>query len=307
MEFRQLEAVVAIDDQGSFSGAADALGMAQSTVSTRVAHLEAELGADLVDRASGTLTDAGRVVLERSRRILAERSAIEADVGELTATVRGPVALGMIGTAGRWIVPLLLAAQRERYPGVRLRIVEGTNTTLSPPILDGHLDLAVLAWPVDSPELRLDPLFEEDLVLVAPRDHPLARRRSVSLAALARHELLLPLGGTPIRREIDAAAQAHGVELHPLLEMDGLRTIASLTFDGLGLSILPASMVTARLRDQFTTVRVVGLPRRRVVLATRRFGFPPAPARAIGSLLAEVVAAVGDPPPGVHVDARPPQ
>ncbi|HEV2427350.1 MAG TPA: LysR family transcriptional regulator substrate-binding protein, partial [Acidimicrobiales bacterium] len=161
--------------------------------------------------------------------------------------------------------------------------------------------------PVDSPELRSDPLFEEDLVLVAPHDHPLARRRSVSLTALARLELLLPLGGTPIRREIDAAAQAHGVELRPLLEMDGLRTIASLTFDGFGLAVLPASMVTPRLRNQFASVRVDGLPRRRVVVAARRFGFPPAPARAIGSLLSEVVAGVADPPPGVHVGARPPR
>lgn len=296
---------MAIGEHGSFSGAADALGTVQSTVSTRVARLEAELGAELVNRASGALTESGRVVVERARRILAERSAIESDVGELAATVRGPVALGMIGTAGRWIVPLLLGAQRERFPHVRLRIVEGTNTTLVPPVADGHLDLAVLAWPVDAPDLRVDGLFSEDLVLVAPREDPLARRRSVSLAALARRELLLPLGGTPIRREIDAAARAHGVELRALLEMDGLRTIASLAFDGMGLAILPASMVTPRLRDRFAAVRVEGLPRRRVVLVARRYGFPPAPARAVAALLAEVVAAA-DPPLGVHVGARPP-
>jgi DNA-binding transcriptional LysR family regulator len=307
VEFRQLEAVVAIDSQGSFSGAAAELGTVQSNVSTRVARLEAELGAELVDRATGALTEAGRVVVERARRVLAERSAIEADVAELTATVRGPVALGMIGTAGRWIVPLMLAAQRERYPHVRLRIVEGTNTTLVPQVLDGHLDLAVLAWPVDEPELRVDDLFDEDLVLVAPRGHELARRKSVSLTVLSRHELLLPLGGTPIRRELDAAAAAHGVELRPLLEMDGLRTIASLTFDGLGLSILPASMLTPRLRGQFVAVRVEGLPRRRVVVVERRYGFPPAPARAVAALLAEVVAGATDAPRGVHLGARPPR
>lgn len=292
-----------IADHGTFSGAAEALGTVQSNISTRVARLEAELGTALVDRSTGSLTDSGRVVVERARRMLAEREAIAADVSEMTATLRGQVALGMIGTAGRWIVPLLLAAQRATYPRVQLRIVEGSNSTLVPQVVHGQLDLAVLAWPVDEPELTVTELFAEDLVLVVPVGHELAGPGPVTLRTLSRYDLLLPLTGTPIRREIDQAASAHGVELSARLEMDGLRTIASLTFDGLGIAILPASMLSARLRDQFVAVPIEGVQRRRAVLVGRRFGFPSAPTRAIGALLIDVVAGASDVPAGVHVGA----
>lgn len=301
MEIRQLEAIVGIDDQGTFSGAADALGTVQSNISNRIARLERELGTGLVDRATGGLTESGEVVVLRARRILSELGAIAADVSELTSEVRGDVALGMIGTGGRWIVPLLLAAQRERLPHVRLRIIEGSNSSLEPQVAHGTLDLAVLASPVVTPELTETELFAEDLVLIVERDHPLAGSGPITFATLAPYELLLPLAGTPLRREIDDASHAQGVELRALLEMDGLRTIASLTFDGMGIAILPASMLSTHLRDKFVAVHILDLARRRVVLAGRRFGFPSAPVRALGALLSDVVRGARNVPDGVYL------
>ncbi len=303
MEIRQLEALIGIVDHGSFSGAADALGTVQSNISNRIARLEAELGATLVDRASGAVTESGAIVVHRARRILSEVAAIGSDVSELNADIRGQVDLGMIGTAGRWIVPLLLDAQRRQFPHVALRISEGTNSALEPRVANGQLDLAVLAWPIVTPELSDSDLFSEDLVLIVARDHPLARRTSLPFPALADIELLLPLGGTPLRREIDEAAAAAGVVLRPLVELDGLRTIASLTFDGYGPSILPATMLSQHLRANFTAVHIEGIARRRVSVVTRRFGFPAAPVRAITALLHEVVRDA-KPPRGVYVPSR---
>jgi len=301
VEIRQLEALVGIDDHGTFSGAADALGTVQSNISSRIARLEAELGTELVDRAQGVTTESGRIVVARARRILSELAAIAADVSELRADIRGRVTFGMIGSGGRWLVPLLVDAQRERYPNVVLHIVEGSNSTLVPQLVQGLLDISVLAGPVDEPELTCTDLFDEDLVLIVPHDHALAGETSVSFETLSRYEFLLPLPGTPIRREIDAASRAHGVELRSLLEMDGLRTIASLTFDGLGIAILPASMLSRHLRSSFVAVPIEGIPQRRVLLVGRRFGFPSAPVRAVAALLSEVVRAADDPPAGVHL------
>jgi DNA-binding transcriptional LysR family regulator len=302
VEIRQLEALVGIADHGTFSGAAHALGTVQSNISSRIARLEAELGAELVDRSGGVLTESGEVVVARARRVLSELASVAADVSELRADIRGQVMLGMIGTAGRWIVPLIFEAQRRAFPHVRLRIVEGANSTLGPQLASGVLDLAVLASPVVAPELALTGLFDEDLAVVADRRHPLARGASpVTLAQLADVEILLPMEGTPIRREIDEACEAAGVTLRPLIEMDGLRTLASLTFDGHGPAILPASLLSVHLRETFVALPIVGMPRRRVVLASRRFGFPPAPVRALASLLPEVVASARDVPTGVHV------
>jgi len=112
---------------------------------------------------------------------------------------------------------------------------------------------------------------------------------------------MLPYPGTPLRREIDEAAAKADVTLVPLVELDGLRTIASLTFDGHGPSILPSTMLSQHLRPNFVAIPIEGISQRRVVLARRRFGFPAAPVRAITALLAQVVHQAQQVPVGVSV------
>ncbi len=301
MEIRQLEALVGIAEHGTFSGAAEALGTVQSNISNRIARLESELGCELVDRASGSITESGTIVVNRSRRILSELSAIASDVSELNSEVRGQVSVGMIGTAGRWVVPLLLNAQRKIYPHISLRITEGTNSVIEPQLVTGTLDIAVLAWPVAAPELADTDLYREDLVLIIARTHELASRESVTMADLTNIGIMLPYPGTPLRREIDEAAAKADVTLVPLVELDGLRTIASLTFDGHGPSILPSTMLSQHLRPNFVAIPIEGISQRRVVLARRRFGFPAAPVRAITALLAQVVHQAQQVPVGVSV------
>ena len=146
------------------------------------------------------------------------------------------------------------------------------------------------------------PLAPLDLVLIVDKKHPLANMpEPLSFTTLAKYELLLPLQGTPIRREIDDASRLVGVELQPIIELDGLRTIASLTFDGHGPSILPATMLSKHLREKFVGRHIDGIAKRRVVLATRHFGFPAAPVRAIHALLVEIGTHATNAPDGVYL------
>ena len=306
MEIRQLEALIGIADHGSFSGAAEVLGTVQSNISNRIAHLETELGTELVNRSTGLLTESGDIVVDRARRILNELRGIASDVSELSAEIHGQVVLGMIGSAGRWIVPLILEALKSTYPHIALHIVEGTNSVIEPQLVKGQLDLAVLAWPIYAAELTGVDLFSEDLVLIVDKEHALAKLPApLSFATLAQYEILLPFRGTPIRREIDEATRLAGVELKPLIELDGLRTIASLTFDGYGPSILPATMLSRHLREKFVARPIDKIARRRVILATRRFGFPAAPVRALHALLIDVVKHAKNVPEGIYLDAPP--
>ena len=308
MEIRQLEALIGIADHGSFSGAAEVLGTVQSNISNRIAHLESELGTELVNRSNGLLTESGEIVVDRARRILGELRGIASDVSELNAEIHGQVVLGMIGSAGRWIVPLLLEALKENYPHIALHIVEGTNSVIEPQLVKGQLDLAVVAWPIYAPELAGVDIFSEDLVLIVDKDHPLATLPGpLTFTTLAEYEILLPFRGTPIRREIDEASRLQGVELKPLIELDGLRTIASLTFDGYGPSILPATMLSRHLRDKFVARHIDKIAKRRVMLAMRRFGFPAAPVRAIHALIIDVVRHATNVPDGVYLGKTPPQ
>jgi LysR family hydrogen peroxide-inducible transcriptional activator len=301
MELKHLQALMGIADSGSFSAAAEALGTVQSNVSAHVARLERELEVTLVDRSAGRLTEEGQVVVARARRVMAELDAMVSDVVSMRHQVRGRVRLGIIGTTGRWLVPQLFVRLRRRHPEVTLVVTDGTNTTLEPQLLTGQLDLAVVTMPIPSDEISVSPLFDEDLVLVVPATHPLAGApQPLPMSALGELELVLPSPGTALRGEIDAAAGYAGVTLHPLMELDGLRMIASLTFDGHGPSVLPATAVPAHLRSQFALLRIEDLPRRRVGVALRVRGLPSAAARALIDLLYAVIQDADAVPEGLH-------
>jgi DNA-binding transcriptional LysR family regulator len=301
MELRHLQALTAINDHGTFSSAAEHLNTVQSNISAHVARLERELGAPLIDRADGTLTEEGRVVVARARRILSELDALVADVAACKDEVTGTVKVGMIGTTARWLVPRLMELARIRHPKLRLVVVEGNTTGLEPQLASGQLDLAVLHLPVTGRDLVARMLFEEDLMLVVPGGHPMASiDRPLALEDLAELELLLPVSGTAFRDELDAVTRPLGITLLPAAEFDGLRLIASLTFEGYGPAILPATAIPKTLRSQFHGIPVDGLPRRRVGVAQRSRGLPSAPTRALIELLKEVVSIPEDRPGGVH-------
>jgi LysR family hydrogen peroxide-inducible transcriptional activator len=285
-----------------------------------VARLERELAVILIDRSAGRLTDEGEIVVERARRVIAEVDAMVIDVGSLGREVVGTVRVGMIGTTARWLVPLLLSRLAEDYPQITVHVADGTSSTLEPQLLSHALDLGVVSLPVPDNELSASPLFEEDLMLVVPVDHPLARefpeegvaisdeadrQRVVPLESLGNVALLLPSPGTALRDEIDAVLEPAGVVLHPLMELDGLRLIASLTFDGYGPAILPASAVPSHLRPRFRLLGIEGMPRRSVGVAVRRRGRPSAPVRAVVNALYDVINH-GRVPGGLHPFERRP-
>jgi DNA-binding transcriptional LysR family regulator len=294
MDLRQLAALVAIDEVGTFSAAAARLHTVQSNVSTHIARLERELGAVLVDRSTGRLTQEGLAVVARARRVQSELDALVADVTSMRDEVAGHVRLGVLGTTGRWLLPPLLAAMARRHPKVRVGVLEGNTTSLLPQLLAGALDLAVVNLPVDDHDVVVEALFEEDLVVVAPSGHPLAELDLVGLDELAAHELLLPPPGTSIRVELDRAARAAGLALRAKAELDGLRLIASLAFEGFGAAVLPATAIPRWLDGDWRLVPIHGLGRRKVSIARRRAGLLSAPARALLQAVTEVVAERAD-------------
>ena len=300
VELKHLQALLGIADTGSFSAAAATIGTVQSNVSAHVARLERELDVQLVDRASGRLTEEGEVVVERARRVAYELEAMVADVTALRKEVVGTVRLGMIGTTGRWLVPQLFDLLRVRHPHIHLNVADGASAPLEQQLASGQLDLAVVTFPLSGDEVLAAHLFDEDLVLLVPRSHPLAEESSLPLERLSELELLLPAPGTALRAEIDSAVVPARVELRPAMELDGVRLIVSLAFDGYGPALVPATAVPGHLRESFAVVRIEGLPRRRVGVAQRRRGLLSAPARAVIDVLDVVVHDALSMPEGIH-------
>lgn len=290
MDLRQLNALLAVAEHQSFSAAARALHTVQSNVSTHVARLEQEVGSTLIDRTQGELTPEGEIVADRARRILAELRAIEDDLVALRGDVAGHVRVGMIGTTARWLVPPLLTAISEQYPRITIQIIEATTTSLIPQLLSDRLDLAVVNLPVDNPDVDAQTLFSEERIIVAPAGHPLAEHRRIDLATLSRHPILLPPKGTAFRDEIDADARRQRVELSTQAEVDGLRLLTSLAFQGYGPALVPATATPSWLEGEWVRITVDGLSRRVVGLATPRRTAPSAPSLTVSELIRTLIA-----------------
>ena len=301
MDLRQLNHLIAVAEHQSFSAAARALHTVQSNVSTHVAKLEKELGAALIDRHTMQPTAEGRAVLERARRIRTELQAINDDIVSMRHEVAGEVRIGCIGTTGRWMASPLLGRLAERHPALRPVLVDATTTSLTPRVLDGDLDMAIVNTPVVEAGLESEPLFDEERIIVAPADHPLADRGTIDVADLAEHPVMLTPRGTTFRDAIDQELATVGVRLTAAAEVDGLRLLASLAYQGYAPALLPASAVSGYPDGDWSLVHVEGLARRSVGLVRNRRTTPSMPIRAAREVVLDVIREIAPRQPGIHV------
>lgn len=305
MEIKQLQSLVAISEHGTFSAAAKALDTVQSNVSAHIARLEKELGTTLVDRTSGTLTDEGEMVLTRARRILHEMEDIDADIHSLGETATGDCRIGTLGTTARWLMPPLLNSLVRHHPGVRPAIIEGATSALLLRLSSGEIDAAIVHFPIVDTALDATELFAEELLLLAPKKHVLAERSTISLEELSEYPLLLAPRGTAQRRIIDRAAATRGVALRSQAEIDGVRLMASLVFEGFGPAIVPASAAPGWLKGDFVRITVSDLPRRVVGWVQRERPRPSRATLAVRDRAIEVVKRHAPRQPGITIDIAP--
>ncbi len=297
MELRHLETLIAIDEEGTFTAAADSLRTVQSNVSEQVRQLEAELGVTLLarGRSGATPTESGQVVLNHARRIRRELQMLHEDVAALQGLQVGRASFGIVGTASRWLVPALVADLRGRAPGIELRVNEGASERLLAEVLTEELAQAVVTSPVRDERLAVEQLLEEGLVGLAPPGVELPPD-PVPFEELARHPLVLPPVGNPLRIEIEQVARARDVVLSVAVEVEGIRLIADLVAANAGVSVLPETAIPPEL----TAVRlftIANLPPRRLALISPKASPLSLADRAVRDTVLRIVAdARGRPP-----------
>jgi DNA-binding transcriptional LysR family regulator len=271
MDVRQLEALLAVAEAGSFTAAADQLHTVQSNVSEHVRQLEAELGVQLLVRGRrGTVpSEFGVRVIERARAVRSEIEALYKDLSMLQGLETGHATLGVVGTVSRLLVPMVVAEMRKSAPGVSLRLTEGASERLAGEVADRQLANAVVTEPVSDARLHVEHLRDEALVALVPSSLLLTAREPIALAELAHETLILPPEGNPLRDEVETAARADQVELRVPIEVEGIRLIADLVAAGVGVSILPETAV-APDHVGVRQLRIARMPPRRLALVTAR-------------------------------------
>src|SRR6476469_6512996 len=289
MELRHLETLIAIDDEGTFTAAADSLRTVQSNVSDQVRQLESELGVTLLARGRGgaTATESGRVVLARARRIRRELDLLHEELAALQGLRVGNATFGVVGTASRWLVPQLVEQLASGAPGVRLLVHEGASERLRAELVTGELALAVVTAPAEDPRIVFEHLADEPMVGLAPESTDIGEG-PFSVTDLARYRLVLPPGVNPLRAEIEAAAARRGVQLDVPVEVEGIRLIADLVAAGAGIADLPETAVPPVL-DGLRTFAIADLPPRQLGLATLKNAPLSLADRAVRDAVLEIV------------------
>src|ERR1700722_4444439 len=214
MEIRQLRYLVALAEERNFTRAAAREHVAQPALSQQIRRLEEELGLALVARTTrrAAWTDAGAVLVARARRILAELEAAQTELQGLRGIQTGHVSIGAMHTMGPVDLSLALAIFHQRHPGVELTVREQASEEMAEMLRVDELDLAFLSVTerIESHGLGLHRLVSEELVVLLPREHPLAERGQVRMAELSGQQFISFRQGARLRELLVSAAGRGG-------------------------------------------------------------------------------------------------
>jgi len=278
--------------RGSFSAAADALSYTQSAVSQAVARLEAETGTELVvrDPRGVRATAAGATLVEHSEAIFSQIEAAEADLAAVLGLRGGRLRVASFPSAGATLMPLAVAAFRERHPQVGLTLAEGEPDEIAARLRAGEFDLALLfefsgARERPSAGLSTAELLEDPMHVALPGEHPLAAKPALTLADLREEQWVQTSSSSACARHVVRSCLAAGFEPQVSFESDDYETVQGLVAAGVGVALIPRLALTRVHPEIIVRALAPHSPARKVVAAT-------ASSRALAAPAADTMVAI---------------
>lgn len=247
---RQLEYAVALADELHFGRAADRCNVSQPGLSTQLRALEDRLGVALFERSKRhvELTAAGRDVVERAKRVLADVQDLSTVADAHAGDVVGSINVAAIPTMAPYVFPSTVATLSKLWPQATLRLSEHRTDDMVAQIAEGVLDLGLLALPVDTANLVVEPLVEESFVLALPTGHPDAVDRPADTQILADLPMLLLEDGHCLRQHALSVCSLAGNVEATEVSSAGLSTLTQMVAAGIGVTLLPKSSLVVEAR-----------------------------------------------------------
>ena len=237
---RQLRTFKTVADLSSFSLAAQRLKLSQPSISYQVKELEEALGLPLLDRLGKrvALTEAGTMLYAYARRMLDTLDEAAIAVEEMRGMRRGTLRVGASTTVGIYLLPAALGAFKKMHPGLVISLEIGTRARVQEQVLNNELDLAVVGPALKDPDLAIVPFLTDELVVVAPAGHPMARRRGLGLKDLEAQPFVMREAASGSRWSLEKAARKAGAKLTVAMELGSNGAIKHAVESGLGLAVI---------------------------------------------------------------------
>jgi DNA-binding transcriptional LysR family regulator len=266
MDVNQLEVLVAVAEERSFSRAAEILHRTQPAVSQAIRRLEAELGEVLFDRSSrdGTLTPAGHVLVDHAKHILNIRHSAHHAIRELKDLQRGKLALSANEYTVMYLLPVI-PMFRKRHPDIRIEVKRGLASRIPSEILGRGVEIGVVSYKPNDAAISSIPVLMDELALIVAPDHPLAGKQIVSVRELGAESFIAHNVPSPYRERVVRTFEKYKTPLNISIEMPTLESIKLFVAQGMGVALVPrlaAQPEIARGDLAALTVREMRLERR---------------------------------------------
>jgi DNA-binding transcriptional LysR family regulator len=248
MDLAQLDVFLTVARERRFSRAAEKLYRTQSAVSQSIRKLEEELGEPLFDRSSreGLLTDAGRVLQEYAERLLNLRDDARGALAELRELHHGKLSIGANEFTALYLLPVL-AEFRRLHPMIRIAVNRSLSSHIPDDVLRHRSELGVLTYDPQNPQLRVVAVYLDELILIVPPSHPLAKESQVSIRQLGAEMFVAHNVESHYREKVIQAFQRHKTPLHMDIELPTLQAIKRFVAMGNGVALVPEISVETEL------------------------------------------------------------
>jgi DNA-binding transcriptional LysR family regulator len=255
LDLRKLEVFYWVAELRSFSRAADHLSLRQPTVSAHVRELEEKVGSKLLNRVGGesTPTALGRVLLDQAKSLLAlKRDALYA-VDQFHGKVRGELLIGGSNIPGEYILPRKLGPFIQKYPEVKPVLRIGDSAGIVEALLDGEIEIGFVGFKGEDGRLTFQKIWKDEMVLVAPKNHPWGRLQAIDLRELRKEGFISREGGSGTLRSFRRSLTRKGHEpekiLSVIMELGSTEAVKEALIAGVGVSILSRTSIQRELRD----------------------------------------------------------
>jgi DNA-binding transcriptional LysR family regulator len=241
----QLQIFEAIAQYGSFTRAAEELFLTQPTVSQQMKQLTKAIGVPLYEQIGKRiyLTDAGKAVLEVGRDISQRFNDLEMTLADIKGLKQGNLKLAAITTA-KYFVPRILGTFRQRYPGINISLQIANRQQILDRLANNLDDLYFIGQPPEDLEINLRHFLDNPLVVIAPRNHPLAQEKLISLERLIEEPLIMRESGSGTRMAVESFFAENRLKMRVEMEIGSNEAIKQAIVGGLGLSILSRHSLT---------------------------------------------------------------
>lgn len=241
MNLRDLEYLVAVDEERHFHRAAERCFVSQPTLSGQLKKLEQELGVLLIERTNRqvSMTEAGMAVVEHARKVLAEAATIKDVANNYQDPMKGDIRVGIIPTIAPYLLPIIMPHLHNHFKNLKLWLYEYQTHVCLEKLQKAELDFLILALPIEKHDFTELNLFREPFRLAVNREQLLAKKKQLNLGDIAKQKLLLLEEGHCLRGHILDVCLVAGVQEQTDFQATSLETLRHMVGEGMGMTLMP--------------------------------------------------------------------